>query len=428
MNIGFLFYLKTTRNDLTKPELGNPGIGGTQFQMILLAHFLSKEKADWRIYCLTYNDMLLSENLNFVKIGENNLLETINNLQIDILVIAYSEFSKLQRLDLPKNLKIITRSGNDPDFVNLRWIVKNENVKANIFVGKQQYDCHIDCDIIKKSKTIFNIIYDNVPDYVRNPDEQIVVYMGSLKKPKGFHILARMWKSILKEVPKAKLYVLGSGKLYDSNAKLGKFNIAEERYENEFMPYLLDKNRELLSSVTFFGIVGKEKYDIFSRCAVGVANPSGCGETFCSTVLEMNCAKLPVVSINKFSLPDVVKNGETGLLGNNKKQIKKCIIRLLKNRELNLTLGENAKQYVKNFSCQKIIPQWIEFFEQVQSGTFAPKYEPPVPPFLNRHKWLCIMNRFLKLKIGLKFLPGLREMITFAKSVGKFILRKGELK
>ena len=47
-----------------------------------------------------------------------------------------------------------------------------------------------------------------------------------------------IWPDVVKQVPDAQLYVIGSGKVYDENAKLGKYNIAEESYEKKFMSYL----------------------------------------------------------------------------------------------------------------------------------------------------------------------------------------------
>jgi len=408
MKIAFYLDVRGNKNvDASNPESGNPGIGGTPFQIILLAHFLSLEKTNWQIYCFSENEILLSKRIVLYKITENNLLDVIVSLDIDILVIPNTRFSIIQKFDLPEKLKIVTRTGNTLDFANIRWIEQNKNVKANVFVGKQFYDYFLDCDIINKSKYIFNMITDPCSESIeRDINSKIVVYMGALVKPKGFLVLAKIWKSILKDVPDAKLYVIGSGKLYNTDTELGSFGIAEKRFEDEFMSYISDHNG-LLDSVKFLGVLGKEKYEIFSKASVGIANPSGVTETFCSTVIEMNCASLPVVTINKASFPDVIINGKTGLLGRNNKEIKKHIIRLLCDNKLNKELGLNAKHFVKYFYPQKAIPEWVKVFEEVQEGTFAPSYDPPAPPFNNRFKWLRIVNRFLRIKCRLSFLPAI---------------------
>ena len=69
----------------------------------------------------------------------------------------------------------------------------------------------------------------------RSAARPIVTYVGSLTKGKGFHVLAKEWKNILKAVPDAELYVLGSGKLYDNKAELGEYGLAEKTYENNLL-------------------------------------------------------------------------------------------------------------------------------------------------------------------------------------------------
>lgn len=79
-------------------------------------------------------------------------------------------------------------------------------------------------------------------------------------------MIAKAWKTVLAAVPDAKLNVIGAGNLYDRNSKLGKYGIAEESYENSFMPYLTEKFEEdgeikerILPSVKFWGLMGVEK-------------------------------------------------------------------------------------------------------------------------------------------------------------------------
>lgn len=406
MNIGFYFGHMTGKHiDITNLERGNPGIGGTEYQFMLLAYFLSKEKTDWQIYCLIENDMFTCEELNIVNIGNNNLLPVINNLKIDILILPKTRFQDLPKIDFPQHLKLITKCDNYLDSINLRLIEKHKQIKANVFVGKQFYDLYSDCNIIKKTMYIYNIITDPCEQNIeRQINSKIVVYIGALIKAKGFLELAKIWKDILKEVPDAKLYVIGNGKLYDRDNELGPLGVADKDFEEEFLPYISNENG-LLPNVKFLGLLGDEKYDIFSKASVGVANPSGRTETFCCTVPEMNCATLPVTTINKYSFPDVIINGQTGLLGKNNNEIKKYIIKLLCNEELNKRLGLNAKKFIEKFSPQKMVVQWIELLEKVQNETFAPIYCPPSPPFNNCYKWVIIINRFLRFNCKLSFLP-----------------------
>ena len=99
-------------------------------------------------------------------------------------------------------------------------------------------------------------------------DGKTVTYIGSLVPTKGFHLLANAWKAVLAEVPDAQLHVVGSGKLYDRNSKLGAYGIAEESYENSFIKGITDRAGELLPSVHFHGVMGEEKKELIARTSV----------------------------------------------------------------------------------------------------------------------------------------------------------------
>ena len=88
-----------------------------------------------------------------------------------------------------------------------KFITELSQIKKVIFVGQQLYDYYCDSNIIKKSLIINNCIPSSYKMRT-NADTKKVVYSGALIKQKGFHILAKAWKNILKAVPDAELYVL----------------------------------------------------------------------------------------------------------------------------------------------------------------------------------------------------------------------------
>ena len=163
-----------------------------------------------------------------------------------------------------------------------------------------------------KSTYIYNVFPFKNKEYyaskINNSDNHNVVYMGNITKEKGFHVLAKAWKKVLKEIPDAQLYVIGSGNLYNSKIKLGRYGIAEESYEKIFMRFLTDKNGLLLPSVHFLGLLKKEKYDIMGKCKVGVPNPTGKTETFCICGIEMQLMGCNITTIQHSAYYDTIYN------------------------------------------------------------------------------------------------------------------------
>ena len=228
------------------------------------------------------------------------------------------------------------------------------------------------------------------------PNTPAVTYTGGRYKSKGFHVLASMWKDILREVPGAKLYVIGSGKLYNHHSQLGPLGVASPEYESMFADYLMSDGK-LLDSVKFLGSMGINKHDIYYMTTVGVANPSAATETFGISALDMEACGVPVVTKAANGMFETVKHNETGLLGKNYDEIKKYIILLLKDRELNIKLGRQAKEFASStFLPEKIIKQWLKLFDDVLHNK-PTEYIKPSGNYGNNHKRLLIINRWLRL-------------------------------
>ena len=141
------------------------------------------------------------------------------------------------------------------------FITRTQQVKCNVFVGKQQYDAYIDDDVIKKRVCIFNIFKDNCVSECCN-DSKTVVFLGSITDSKGFLEICRMWKGIVKQVPDTQLLVMGSGALY-GETKLGSYGIADSNFENKFIPFITDEDGSILDAIKFLSIVGSDKGNIF---------------------------------------------------------------------------------------------------------------------------------------------------------------------
>lgn len=266
--------------------------------------------------------------------------------------------------------------------------------------------------MIKKSVTIFNFINDHCSER-RNNDSQTVVFLGAISESKGFYELCRIWPGILKDVPEAKLKVIGSGQLY-GNAVMGRYGIAKESYEKKFMPFITDASRNILPSVKFLGIQGAEKIDTFLNASVGVVNPARNSETFGMGIIEMATAKLPVVTRKKNGYLDTVESGRTGFLGSSLSEIQKNIILLLKNRMLNEQLGAEAKRFIVNFSPEVIVPQWKDLLDAVYDDKLQIEYSPVRRPYSNNLKWVRCVLRFLRFDMHLSFLPALIDLESLA--------------
>lgn len=426
MKLGFYFDNSDIADiDMSMPEDGNPGIGGTQYCFIILMYYLEVYPRNFDIYLFTHSNSKFPKGVKTIIVKDIfHAIELSNKNNIDIFIFRPdSKINVYEKLNTNK-LKTISWAHNFYVSDTANHIAKCEYIKRNVFVGRQQYDRYIDHSIIKKSTYIFNMVKSN-KNFIRNENNgQIVTYVGSIVSTKGFHILAKQWKKIINKVPNAKLYVIGTGQVYSRNAKLGKYNIADELYEKQFMKYLTDEDGKIIKSVSFLGILGQEKVNVYKETCVGVVNPTGNSETFGISAVEMESCGIPIVTINKNGFPDTVKNGITGILVNKKKDLAPNIIRLLKGYSCNQYLGKNAVEFVsQEFSPERIVKQWIQVFDEVMFEKPA-DYIAPNSNWTNNFKWIRFLNRILKFKLGVKSLPAILEYESWIYNVLKFIKKR----
>lgn len=393
-------------------DKGNPGVGGTQYCMLELAHYLNVN-TDYQVTLIAKRCYLVEEGISFILLkDETTICDVVQLINPDILIMSQFCDKSLEKDIAKVNCKVIIWSHNYIYADFCKFISKTDSIKANVFVGKQQYDRYIDDDVVSKSTYIYNMFLDNTPSVDRENDGKTVVYMGALVEGKGFAELCSIWPSIIQEIPNARLLVLGSGGLYASN-QLGRYGIASHTYENKFIKYITDESGKIIPSVEFLGVVGDGKTDIFRKASVGVVNPTARTETFCMGVVEMAEAKLPVVTIGKNGYFDTVVDGETGFLGNSLDEVRKYIVNLLRDSSKNIYLGDNAKRRISKFSPRIIGPQWVDLLEAVHNGTYIPNYKKPSKPMTNNYKWIRASLRFLRFTLCFRFVPSLIEIESF---------------
>jgi len=413
MNVGF--YLKNSRIasvDCKTIDNGNPGIGGTFYAMISLIYYLHKnEYSNFNFY--TYAESI--ENLPpTINANMTNSLDALKSMiindKIDILVI-----NRINELDANEAffrvlnnlvLKVIIWAHCFIPYKYFKYYESNLMVSRIVCVGKEQLGLMLDHGVYNKSTYIYNGISPEIIEKEGKNSIQFaqrnneVTYIGSLIPDKGFHLLARAWKKVLKEIPDAKLNVIGSGLLYDKSFHLGRFKIAEKYYEKTFIKHLLNSvGEELLPSVRLLGIIGSDKMDILRKTKVGVPNPSGISETFGYTTIEKQLSGCLIAAKICPGFIDTVNKG-SGIFFNSGRALSATIIRLLKKKDY--CCYQTIKFIKDSFSFDVITDRWIELFEDIKNEKKC-KHN-TVEDYRYKYAKIRRLNRFLKKNIPFGYL------------------------
>lgn len=354
------FYLDTRRiagTDVSAVESGNPGIGGTEYVFLLVAAHLAR-RHDVLMCTTSGGPYPAGVRHRLVRdMGEAAAAATAAGAEL-FIVRENAVLPNLRLIEsLPHRVVVWAHNYSKPD--TLRACARTPQVVHYLCVSREQYAMLGNEAVAAKAGYIFNpVVTDACPEAAPPPGTCDVVYMGSLVKSKGFHILAEHWAEVVDAVPAARLHVVGSGRLYDHDADLGPLGIASPDYEKMFARYVTRRGR-LRDDIVFHGILGSDKWRLLSRASVGVANPSGIGETFCITAAEFGAMGIPVVTRRRGGPIDVIEDGESGLLIDDDRELAAAIVSLLSDGERRRRMGRRAAEIVRaRFDIGVVAADW----------------------------------------------------------------------
>ena len=402
------FYINSFRPDdgfnASSLISGNPGLGGTEYMVMLISYLLQERNNDIDVIMLSS----CGEEIEGFKTTKYtpNIKEAISLCEkegVDYLIFCHdSKFIIDGSLSVKTcHTRLIPWCHNFITWKEADYYSKNESIWRIINVGKEQNELLIDHPIYSKSEYIFNSVNAEIKCDMSSERRNIVTYMGCIWPSKGFHWLSEVWKDIVSSVPDAELYVVGSSKLYGWGNGLGPLGITEKEYESYIVrPLIVDGH--IMKSVHFMGKLGCEKNEILAKTKVGVSNPTGNTETFCITAVEMQLMGARVIMGRCPGSLDTVKNGR---LIWHKKQLANAIIKELK---ADNNGSHNAKaHFEENFSHECIVKRW----EALLIGDSLPK-----KPFNNlfyRLKWLKIAKHSVARVFPVVYkLPTVERILT----------------
>ncbi|MFA5088720.1 MAG: glycosyltransferase family 4 protein [Candidatus Omnitrophota bacterium] len=176
----------------------------------------------------------------------------------------------------------------------------------------------------------------------------VVGIIARLSDVKGHDILIRAMKQVLKEIPQARLVIVGEGR---QSGEL-KGLVRSLGMENDVLFYpTVNKTAEILPL-----------FDVFVMPSL----QEGLG----LSVMEAQACGLPVVATRVGGLISLIDDQRTGLLVAPKDigGLAKAIMTLLQNPALARELGDRAKVFIgREYSAQKMIRQTIHLYQELIS-------------------------------------------------------------
>jgi glycosyltransferase involved in cell wall biosynthesis len=363
----FIDNLQLSNFNFDRVDEGNPGVGGTEFVTIKIAKLL----ADVGIKTIIQSPVSIftPSTVGYEKVESVHKAIALSHYRTELLILRLyvsdhkKIFNSLKKY--PKS-KIVFWLHLTPTQEIITELGQLEQVIAFICVESNQRNRLIDYENHFKLVTIPHPIDRNINSN-RSDTAQDVCFLGSLVPQKGFHLLADVWSKVNSKYPNSNLYVIGSSALYGKLGGEGNFSVAEKTYEERIFRVLSPRD----NSVVFMGNLNKEEREkVFKKCLVGVVNPSGATETFCLSAVELQSYGIPVVSANKFGLKDTIVNKETGLLTRNRFQLRRAILKILRDDKLRARMSTNAVRHVTSkYDIGKVTTLWLTLLRTIELGS-----------------------------------------------------------
>ncbi|MCK5216663.1 MAG: glycosyltransferase family 4 protein [Methanosarcinales archaeon] len=183
-------------------------------------------------------------------------------------------------------------------------------------------------------------------------DSRMILFLGTLSPHKGPDILIKAMSEIVKEVPDAKLVFVGDGGM-----------------RKELL--MLSKKLGIKKNVEFAGFVEEDIKPLYYRAADVFCLPSVMKhEIFGIVNLEAMACSVPIVASKIGGVPDVVRDGENGLLipPRDSDALADAITYLLENEDIREKIGKNGRKKVEDYSWNRIAEETEKVYSSLTEG------------------------------------------------------------
>ena len=187
-------------------------------------------------------------------------------------------------------------------------------------------------------------------------NKKIVITIGRLIYQKGQWHLIRAFKEVCKQIPEAKLIILGRGELKKFLQEVIKVNNLETKvylygYKSNPYKYLNHSNVFVLPSL-YEGMSNTLLEAMSCEVPIIATDCEGANKE----ILDDKCAIITRCCDGKFYKEEQLTEEEL--------ELKEAMLKVLQNKEIADGLRKNEKERIKDFEKEKVIKKWINVIEE----------------------------------------------------------------
>lgn len=382
----------------------NPGIGGSEFYFIRLAHELSLQGADVTLLSLGAKVNLENPNVRVVSKLPNFESLDINRSTLIASTSGYQRALSSAAVEVP--LILVSHHPHDGDLASILKVRKDFLL---INLGEYQ---HLSNNLRSVAAVILPVL--TPPPSFRTNEPQtwgIVGHLSSLVPSKGFHHLAKAWRAIFRTNPGSRLVVIGGSSLYGfpENHPRIPTSVAYGKKIEKLLGSGIDSN-----SVEFLGVVKGSIEDRITEWTFAVLNPAGIAEADPSSVKDCMRKGIPVVGAFDYGMRRYLRRFPELQIRSPRKTAQ-VVNKLLSQPSSVIKLSEKIRSfYIELFEKNSsIIEGWTEIITGVSSSQ---NYALIAEKFMAKYQWEERLLFRIKVMFRAKFQYPLLQILHFIRS------------
>jgi len=291
---------------------------------------------------ITVRDYRFISNLPVLEV-ENNLIKKIDKKEYISLLKKEIKSRLLANLIYPL-------INNRPKKIREALNKCDKIISISDFINNNLINNNVRKDII----TIHNPCPDWKPAKLKPHKELLLFAPGRLEHYKGFHILINSINDLIKDynIKNIKLIIAGTG-----------------NYETQLKE--LTSKLELNNCIEFTGKISYGGMKDYYQNSDIIIFPSIWPEPLGRIPLEAISSSKPIIASNIGGIPEIV-NEKTGILvkPNDKEELTKAILKLIKDKNLRLRLGKEANKLYDKFSQENFVRKMIDIYHQINKQPY----------------------------------------------------------
>jgi L-malate glycosyltransferase len=309
---------------------------------------------------LPYESALASKIVHVVKTEKLDLLHVHYAIPHASAAFMAKQILRSQGLDIPFITTLhgtdITLVGKDPSFEPVVTFSIQQSDGVTAVSDSLRNDTYSEFDITKEIEVIPNFIdlerfkkqrKDHFKIAICPNNEKLLMHTSNFRKVKRIEDIVQVFYRVKQQIP-SKLLFVGDGP-----ERTGIENLVKELGLQDDVRFLgkLDVIEEVLSMADLF-LLTSEK------------------ESFGLAALEAMACEVPVISSDAGGIPEVNINGVTGFISKigDVDDMAKNALYILKEENF-ATFKANALKQAQEFDIEKILPQYIRYYEKISKKT-----------------------------------------------------------